>query len=175
MNEVSSDPITRILQEVVQPNAEANRSLASRPTSARKWVFLCPDGAASGNESELFPYSISGFIAEPSQSAQRPRANPAAVQSVGLRPVRGTSVCVLFCEYRRTARCGSAPRAVRPRASNGDAGRTFTFPPCRLTVQDPGLSSRGMRVRLPSGRPFSLRKRRFLIRNRSSLRPIGSE
>ena len=52
--------------------------------------------------------------------------------------------------------------------------RVLFSPPCRLTVQDPGLSSRGMRVRLPSGRPFSLRKRRFSIRDRSPLRPIGS-
>ena len=40
--------------------------------------------------------------------------------------------------------------------------------------QDSGLSSRGIRVRIPSGRPFSLRKRRFSIRDRSPLRPIGS-
>ena len=81
---------------------------------------MCPDGAASGNESKLFPYSISGFIAEPSQSAQRPRANPAAVQSIGLRLMRGTTVCVLFCEYRRTAQCGpaqtrGAPKGVKRR------------------------------------------------------------
>lgn len=136
---------------------------------------MCPEGAASGNESELFPYSISGFIAEPSQSAQRPRANPAAVQSIGLRLMRGTTVCVLFCEYRRTAECGpaqtrGAPDGVKRRCRP----RVLFFPPCRLTVQDPGLSSRGMRVRLPSGRPFSLRKRRFSIRGRSPLRPLGS-
>lgn len=85
--------------------------------------------------------------------------------------------------------------AVRLMALNGDAGRVFSFcecsaaspeidfpasaylrsvPPCRQTAQDPGLSSRGMRVRLPSGRPLSLRKRRFSIRDRSTLRPIGS-
>ena len=50
---------------------------------------------------------------------------------------------------------------VRLSALNGDAGHVFHFPPCRLTAQDPGLSSRGMRVRLPSRRPFSLRKRRL--------------
>jgi hypothetical protein len=58
------------------------------------------------------------------------------------------------------------------------------FSPCRLTRQDPGLSSRGIRVRrsaakmgqpqvglvraersepIPSGRPFSSKKRRFLF------------
>ena len=71
---------------------------------------------------------------------------------------------------------------VRLSALNGDAGHVFHFrakrrgppdstsggpisaalrPPCRLTAQDPGLSSRGMRVRIPSRRPFSLRKRRL--------------
>ena len=75
-------------------------------------------------------------------------------------------------------------------AFNGDAGRTFQFfsaraknlqcficceviapariTPCRLTAQDPGPSSRGMRVRIPSRRPFCSNKRRFLIRDRSA-------
>ena len=158
---------------------------------------MCPDGVASGNESELFPYSVSGFIAEPSQSAQRPRTNPAAVQSDRLRLTRGTMVCVLFCEIAGPAsvrflhQTRGAPEGVKRRcrpcvlfcecsaASPEIDFPAFAYlrsvPPCRLTAQDPGLSSRGIRVRLPSGRPFSLRKRRFSIRDRSSLCPIGSE
>ena len=84
-------------------------------------------GPLPGTSQNSFPYSISGFIAEPSQSAQRPRANPAAVQSIGLRLMRGTTVCVLFCEYRRTATAVLHKRAVRLMALNGDAGRAFSF------------------------------------------------
>jgi hypothetical protein len=88
---------------------------------------LCPEGPLPGTSQNSFPYSISGFIAEPSQSAQRPRANPAAVQSIRRRLLRGTTVCVLFCEYRRTATAVLHKRAVRQMALNGDAGRAFSF------------------------------------------------
>ena len=41
--------------------------------------------------------------------------------------MRGTTVCVLFCEYRGTATAVLHKRAVRLRALNGDAGRAFHF------------------------------------------------
>ncbi len=177
------------------------------PTSTRKWVFSCLKSRFRGPSQNSFPYSISGFNAEPSQSAQRPHANPAAVQSGRHYLPRGTTVCVLFCNGARSAQMAPAPSPARgeeggcptrgqrsehsqdrpsavlhPNARctgsvlNGKAGRAFQFlPPCCLTVQDPGLSSRGMRVRLPSRRPISLRKRRFFIRDRSPLCPIGCE
>jgi hypothetical protein len=75
-------------------------------------------------------------------------------------PARGEEGGCLLCgqrseQYRRTARAVLHQRAVRLMAFNGDAGRVFSF------------SAR-------QGGPFSLRKRRFSIRGRSPLRPIGS-
>ena len=80
-------------------------------------------GPLPGKGQNPFPYSIRGFIAEPSQSANvrskipRP-SNPAdPVCRKGRR-------CVFFFAKAR-GRVGAAPRhhAVRPRALNGDAGR----------------------------------------------------
>jgi hypothetical protein len=84
---------------------------------------------------------------------------------------------------------------VRQRALNGEAGRvtifvsvqeclaeesvsrpprssrSISFPPCRLTAQDPGLSSRGMRVRLTrSARGFAPH---LLVRRSAALHPSG--
>ena len=147
------------------------------PTSTRKWVFSCLKSRFRGPSQNSFPNSVSGFNAEPSQSAQRPHANPAAVQSGRHRLPRGTTVCVLFCNSQDRLSAVLHPNArCTGSVLNGKAGRAFQFlPPCRLTVQDPGLSSRGMRVRLPSRRPISLRKRRFFIRDRNPLCPIGCE
>lgn len=69
--------------------------------------------------------------------------------------MRGTTVCVLFAKsqdrFGGSAPACGAPQGVKRRCRP----HVLFFPPCRLTAQDPGLSSRGMRVRLPSGRPFS--------------------
>ena len=85
-------------------------------------------GPLPGTSQNSFPYSISGFIAEPSQSAQRPRANPAAVQSVTrLRDERDDGVCsfLRISQDRSVRFCHQ--RAVRLMALNGDAGRAFSF------------------------------------------------
>ena len=105
------------------------------------------------------PDSIRGFTAEPRSISQRPHPNPAGVQTVSRRITprreRGDGVCS-FCEIAaRPATvalhngCAVDPNPewlVRSRAA---------FPPRRLTVQDPGLSSPRIRVQLPSRRPFS--------------------
>ncbi len=74
---------------------------------------------------------------------------------------------------RRTATAVLHQRAVRLMASNGDAGRAFFF--ARFYYQlDRRVFTAEDRGQHPDGRPFSLRKRRFSIRDRSTLRPIGS-
>lgn len=99
-----------------------------------------PERPLPGNEPELFPIFPSGFNAEPSQSAQRPHENPAAVQSGGPCLPRGTTVCVLFCEIAEplssvlhNARCASGRQTAMPAArslfsalsSNSSGSRPF--------------------------------------------------
>ena len=96
-----------------------------------------PEKPLPGTEPELFPIFHSGFNAEPSQSAQRPHANPAAVQSGRPGLPRGTTVCVLFCEIAGPPQGGPAPNAwCALRALNGDAGRAFSF--SALSSNSPG-------------------------------------
>lgn len=75
---------------------------------------------------------------------------------------------------RGTATAVLHQRAVRLMASNGDAGRAFSFF-ARLYYQlDRRVFTAEDRGQHPDGRPFSLRKRRLSIRGRGTFRPIGS-
>ena len=71
-------------------------------------------GPLPGTGQNSFPYSVSGFIAEPSQSAQGPRAHPAAVQSVPrLRDERDDGVCSFLRWSARLKRMRSKQRRYR--------------------------------------------------------------
>ena len=72
-------------------------------------------------------------------------------------------MCVLFLRNAEPPECGSAPTRGAQSCVKRRRRPRVPFPPCRLTCEDPGLSSRGIRVRIPSGRPFSSKKRRFLF------------
>ena len=136
MNRVLISPITRALLEVVKSDADENSSPHAL-TSTRKWVFSCLKCRFRETSQNSFPYSLSGFNAEPSQSAQRPHANPAAVQSGRHGLPRGTTVCVLFCEIAGPPQRGPVPNArCALWALNGDAGRAFSF--SALSSNSPG-------------------------------------
>jgi hypothetical protein len=110
-----------------------SRSL-TLPTSTRKWVFLCLAQPLPVSSAKFFSYSVSGFIAEPSQSAQRPHkilrpSNPAdMVCREGRR-------CVFFFATERAARRWRQPRAPRGvrRAGASEAGSAPNKSQDRLT------------------------------------------
>jgi hypothetical protein len=174
VNRVSSDSITRISREVVSPDAR-DHSPPHADHFRPEVVFLRPAWAQPLPECRglpRFPYSVSGFNAEPSQSAQRPRANPAAVQSDPVSRGREGRRCVFFFANIAGPLSAALPkRAVRLRALNGDAGRVTIFvsvqecpprnpfpvrrarlapffPPRRLVVEDAGLSIRATPVQM---------------------------
>ena len=154
-NQVVIGPITRSSQEVVSPNDRAHRSPPRGPLPTGSGFFCAPRGPLPGTSANSFPYSISGFIAEPSQSAQRPRANPAAVQSGRHGLPRGTTVCVLFCEGIRATRIPSSTRGALQRVKRRRRPRSYFSSPRRLAVEDIGLSIRATPVRIRPGRPIS--------------------
>ena len=117
---------------------------------------MCPDGAASGNESELFPYSISGFIAEPSQSAQRPRANPAAVQSdPAWRDREGRRCVFFFASSSRNANSQKQTRGAPQGVQWQGQPRVFSFFARSYYQLDRRAFIAEDRGQHPDGRPFS--------------------
>ena len=98
-----SDPIIRNCwsRKVVSPDAGEFLNLAP-PTFRLEVGFFMPERPLPGSRvSTRFPYSVSGFIAEPSQSAQRPQKIPRPSNPSDLVGARGTQVCVLFCKRRK--------------------------------------------------------------------------
>lgn len=128
-----------------------------------------------------FQIPLVASLLSPGQSAN------ARIKSCG-RPNRpdyigakGTTVYVLFCEMQDRLRrsCPNARCAVR-RIKWRRCQPRVLFPPCRLTVEDPGLSSRGIRVQIPSRRPFFFEeapvlnpKPEFVLPYRISKKPAG--
>lgn len=166
----------RTLQEVVSPDAEAAAS--PRPTHFHPEVgFLFPETRPlrKANANDSFPDSVSGFSAEPSQSAQRPHQILRPSKPADPSAERDDGVCSFLRNAGRGVRSGCHARCARRRQTVMPAARVQFF--LRLVVAPP--ESRpfppGMPVRIPPGWPFSLRKRRFSIRGRSPLRPLGSE
>ena len=141
MNRPASALITHQPREVAQPDPEDFSSLTD-PLPARKWVFSCLKGPVRKSHETQFSDSVSGFIAEPSQSANVRTKSRGRPNRQTWSAERGDGVCS-FCESQNRCHAVLPKRAVRPKGVKRRSRPCVHFiPPRRLTVEDSGLSSR---------------------------------
>lgn len=127
-----------------------------RPASTRKRVFLCPAGRFRQRRASQFSHipQAASELSPVNQPNVRTKSRGRPIRCRFGDP-RGTKVCVLF----------AAERVCAPRSYRSVALRRRC-----LNVRCAGWRQTAK----PAARSLSLRKRRFLIRDRSPLCPIGS-